>query len=274
MKMAGGGRGEGFAGPAQRGCVHAAGARVRDRRRGAGRGVQGAQHAGADAPDAHRARGRAAALGDQRRVRSHPARRVHPAGPRRPPTGRSRTTWARPGATTPARPASWPPTWPTPPSGRRSARAKRSGTHRSREAAGRRRRRAGARPLLGAPSRAARRRPLLRARQSRHRRDRHQPSHPRRRHRPHRGCGGHARGRPDRSSAPKCRWRAGSPTGCRAEGRRGIRAQRGSGADRGIQGVRQGRHGRGGDPDGREPNVPGASARRWTTWIDTRSRWW
>ena len=50
-------------------------------------------------------------------------------------------------------PGAWPTRWPRPRAGRRSGRARPSGTRRSREAAGRRLGRAGARALLGAPAR-------------------------------------------------------------------------------------------------------------------------
>ena len=120
MKMAGGGRGQGFAGPAERGRVHAAGARVCRQRRRARRGVQDPQYAGPDPPDAHGARRRAAALGGERRVRPHPARRVHPPRPRdggaaaqgRPE--RRRQLLRRRGAGAGQR------RWPTPPGARRS----------------------------------------------------------------------------------------------------------------------------------------------------------
>ena len=92
MKMAGGGRGDGVRRPAQRRRVHAAGARVRRERRRARRRLQDAQHARAHPSDAHRARRRAAALGDERRVRPHPARRVRPPRARDRRSGRSGTT--------------------------------------------------------------------------------------------------------------------------------------------------------------------------------------
>ena len=182
MKMAGGGRGGGFAGQLnvdafmQQAHEYAA----------SGEGLDVVYKLlstlALDPSDAHRAGGRAAALGGERRVRPHPARRVRPARPRDHATGRSRTTWAPPGATTPARPASS----PTQRGRRRQAR----GRARPRRVPERaevvrtprgRRRGPGARALLGPPPGGPRGRPLLRPGQSRHRRARHQPSHSRRR---------------------------------------------------------------------------------------------
>ena len=95
MKMAGGGRGEAFARPAQRGRVHAAGPRVRRERRGAGRGLQAAQHPGAHPSDAHGARRRAAALGRRAaNTTGSSAASTSAAGPR-PPTVRSRDDMTR-----------------------------------------------------------------------------------------------------------------------------------------------------------------------------------
>ena len=91
--------GRGVRGAAQRGRLHAAGPRVRRQRRGARRRVQDAEHARADPPDAHRARRRAAAVGQLGRVRPDPARRVRAARDRddraadgRRLRGRGRTT--------------------------------------------------------------------------------------------------------------------------------------------------------------------------------------
>ena len=153
---------------AQRGRLHAAGPRVRGHRRGARRGLQGAEHARAHPSDAHRSRRRAAALGRRGRVRPDPARRVRAARHRRPPSGRCATTSPPPATTTPARRASWPLRWPMPPSAPRSGPARRSGTRRSREAARRRRGGPGARALLDAPAGEPGRRHLLRAGQPRH----------------------------------------------------------------------------------------------------------
>ena len=244
-------------------------------RRGARRGLQAAQHARADPSDAHGPRGRAAALG--RRAAStiaSSAASTSGAAPRpadRPLRGRPerrrhllRGRGARAGH---AR-------WPTPPSGRRSARATRSGTPRSREAAGRRRRRAGARPLLGAPARESRRRSLLRARQPGHRRARHQSPHRRRRPRPPRGRGRHARHRPDRSSGPRCRWRAGWRDRLRAEGRAVFGPGAAAAQIEASKAFAKDVMTAAGIPTAASRTFHGARARARPTWTGTPSRWW
>ena len=60
----------------------------------------------------------------------------------------------------------------------------------------------------------------------------------------------------------------------RAEGRAVFGPERRGGPARGVQGVRQGGHGRGRRPHRREPDLHRARRRRWRTSTATPSRWW
>ena len=251
------------------------GERVRHHQRGARRRLQDAQHAGAHPSDAHRARRPSCSSGSRsgdydRILRGEYIRR----GAESARSGRSRTTSpprgdhyageARESATQVADAAQ---------AGRRTGAARRSARPRSREDAGRRRRRAGSTHSAG---RSAAKTPPptlycapgnpgtaeLAA----------EPPHPRRRPRPHRRRGRHARHRPHRRrarGAARARPR-------RPAARRGTRCRSGRAPrprSRGLEGVRQGGHGGGRHPHRGEPHLHrsrgGARVRR-----RHPSRWW
>ena len=101
MKMAGGGRGEAFAGQLNVDAFMQQAHEYAASRRRARRGLQDAQHPGADPPDAHGARRRAAALGHRAATTTGScAASTCGAAPRRP-TGPSGTTSRPRAATTP-----------------------------------------------------------------------------------------------------------------------------------------------------------------------------
>ena len=231
-------------GTAQRGCVHAAGQRVRGERRGPRHRLQDPEHARAHPSDAHRARRRAAALGRRAATTTAScAASTSAAAPSRR-SGRSGDDLARRERLLRGRGAGG-----GQPGGRRRAAGGGAGARRlpearrSREAAGRRRRRPRARALLGAPARGPRRRPLLRARAIPA-----PPSSPPTSPSPPTTSTGIAdaadmHGIDLTVVGPEVPLARGPRRPAARRGTRGLRSRRRRRADRGVEGVRQGSHG-------------------------------